>query len=94
MAIYINQLSGRGWNSVDDADQARAIAAAEAVCKAANVTPTAAFEAYTAQWSELDGHDGMTGPALTWIEAQQAADVALTSTWANPGAEVFCVIAA
>jgi hypothetical protein len=94
MSIYINQLSGHAWSSVDGADRDRAVNAAKAACAAANVRPEDAYAAYCEQWDALDSYDGMTGAAVVWIAAQQAADIALTSTWLNPRAEVFCIIAA
>jgi hypothetical protein len=38
---------------------------------------------YQRQWLELDDEAAMTGLALTWIEARQAADIALTEGWHN-----------
>ncbi len=51
------------------------------------------YAEYMRQWIELDSHDGMTGDALLWIKAQQAADIALTEGWHNP-AGAGCEIAA
>ncbi len=92
--VAISGIQGDRYGSVDDADRRRATDAAEAVLRAAGVPAAAAEAAYQAQWQEFDDEDRMTGAALVWIEARQAADVALTSAWADPAAEVFCTLTA
>lgn len=92
--IYITQIMGDRRGSVNEDDRQRAIEAAEAVCAAASVQPEAAAAEYRRQWAEFDDEEPMTGAARVWVEARQAADVALTSTWADPGAEACCIIAA
>lgn len=82
--------NGHGAHEVDSDDIDRAREAAEAVLASRHVTAETAYAAYKAQWIEHDDETPMTGDALIWIEARQAADVALTSTWANPAAECFC----
>lgn len=91
MTIRIST-NGYHRSEVDDNDIERARAAAKAVLSEAGVTAEAAAAAYRAQWSEFDDEAPMTGLALTWIAARQAADVAITAGWLNPGAEVFCEI--
>ena len=73
---------GRPVNSDDD--KARASAAAEAVLDAAGVDYIEAEAEYQRQWLEFNDESPMTGRALTWIEARQAADIALTEGWHNP----------
>ena len=84
---------GEHCDLVQGDDIERAEAAAAAVLAQAGLTPQAAFAAYREQWSLQDGETLMAGPARTWIEARQAADVALTATWQRPG-KVLCEISA
>lgn len=93
MTISISP-NGHGTSQVGQEDIDRAKAAAQKVLDTAGVSAPAAFAAYKAQWAEFDDEDPMTGPARVWVEARQAADVALTATWAYPGAEIFCEMSA
>jgi hypothetical protein len=78
--IAIEWTHGRP-NSGADEDEARASAAAEAVLDAAGVNYGEADAEYQRQWLEFDDEAPMTGLALKWIEAHQAADIALTEGW-------------
>lgn len=73
-----------GSRSVDDEDRDRAKLAAAAVLNRAGVLAADAAAEYRRQWEEYDDEERMTGLALVWIEARQAADLALTEGWANP----------
>lgn len=64
------------------ADEARAIAAAQAVLGDAD--PAEAHRAYEQQLAQLGCDDGMTGLAELWRRAGAAADVALTDGWHDP----------
>lgn len=79
-AISVNMLYGRA----DDEDRERAATAAVAVLDAAGATISDAFAEFKRQWQDLDSYDGMTGLAALWVEAERAADLALTQGWANP----------
>lgn len=78
--IYIGITHGTA--SVTDDDKDRAEAAALAVLGDRN--PKTVYAEYMRQWKHLDSHDGMTGDAMLWIKAQEAADLALTEGWHNP----------
>ncbi len=80
--IAIEWTHGRP-NTGADQDEARASAAAERVLDAAGVNYAKAEAEYQRQWLEFDDEAPMTGLALTWIEARQAADIALTEGWHN-----------
>lgn len=73
-----------GNRSVTDEDRERAIDAAEAVLAAAETTRDLAAAEFRRQWEEFDDRDMLTGLARVWIEAEDAADLALTEGWANP----------
>ena len=89
-------LTGYGIRGAQNLDQDidRARDAAEAVLAAAGIPAADAYAEYQHQWEEFDDEDPMTGPARVWIEARQAADIAVTEGWANPAAEVFCEMSA
>ena len=89
MAISITP-NGFRTSQVDAEDISRAREAAETVLAQRGVTAEAAYAAYQAQWLEFDDEDPMTGDALAWIAARQAADIAITAGWANEDAEIFC----
>lgn len=77
--IGIEMTSGRA----DDADKERAREAAAAELNRAEVFAVTAEAEYRRQWAEYDDEDRMTGLALVWIDARQAADIALTEGWAD-----------
>lgn len=82
--IAIEWICGRPIRGADE-DEARAIAAAERVLDEAGVDYEAAETEYQRQWIEFDDEAPMTGLASIWIKARQAADIALTEGWHNPG---------
>jgi hypothetical protein len=83
--IAIEWVRGRPHVGADQ-DESRASAAAERVLDAAGVKCLATAEGeYQRQWLELNDEAPMTGLALTWIEARQAANIALTEGWYNTG---------
>ncbi len=74
-----------GRSSVTDDDHARAIAAADAVFLAAGTTAEDAVAVFLTQLVEFDGDsDMMTGLARVWVDADTAADRALTTGWHDP----------
>lgn len=73
-----------GGRSVGDDDRERAAIAAAACLNEAGVTVLDAAAEYERQWLEHDDEERMTGLALTWIDARNAADIALTAGWADP----------
>lgn len=79
-AISINMIAGRA----DDEDKDRAAEAAVAALDAAGAKAADAYAEYQRQWDALDDIEGMTGLALVWVEAERAADAALTAGWARP----------
>lgn len=94
MSISINVIHGNA--SVDDDDRDRARAAALAVLEGVGVTPNAAFAAFVAEWGFLGSeqaigsgrcqvyHDMRDPLAVAWINAESAANLALTEGWADP----------
>jgi hypothetical protein len=80
--ININILHGN--RSVGDDDRSRAKDAALKALESASVTVADAYAEFQRQWAEFDDYGLMTGLAAVWIEAEQAADLALTAGWANP----------
>lgn len=80
--ITINITHGNSF--VGDDDRERAEDAALAVLAAAGVSVGQAFAVFQAQWKEFDDYDRMTGDALVWLAAQEAADSALVEGWAQP----------
>lgn len=80
--IAIEWIHGRP-NTGADQDEARASASAEKVLDAAGVNYAEAEAEYQRQWLEFDDEAPMTGLALNWIAARQAADIALTEGWHN-----------
>lgn len=80
--VQIDILHGASSVREDDRDNARS--AAEQVISDAGLTVEAARDAYEAQWKEFEDRAPMHGPALVWIAAEDAANLALTKTWQNP----------
>lgn len=100
--ISINILHGS--RSVGDDDRSRAEDAALAVLDTACVTVADAHGEFRRQWEALgtdeaadagrsQDYDSLTGLAALWVEAERAADVALTQGWATPDG-ASCSIAA
>jgi len=86
--IGIEWMHGRPHSNPEE-DEERAEAAALAVLNRHGVTPHEAHDSFKAQWLEHQDRERMTGPALAWVEAEQAANVAATEGWHNPdGAHV------
>ena len=73
-----------GGSQVDDDDRERAENAALAVIAAAGTTPEAAYAEFVRQTGEVANYEAMTGLARVWMDAEVAADCALTETWAKP----------
>ena len=73
-----------GGNYANQADEARAIAAAEAALAAAGVTDHVAAEA--ALDAAMESCEGAAGNALAvaWQDATDAANVAATENWQYP----------
>jgi hypothetical protein len=100
--ISINILHGN--SSVGDDDRLRAEAAALASLAAAGITAAAAYAEFQRQWTALgtdeaadaglcQDYDSLTGLAASWVDAERAADRALTLGWARPDGAA-CTIAA
>jgi hypothetical protein len=81
--IIIEWIHGRPANGAHD-DEERAVAAAEAVLDGAGLGHAAAGAEYMRQWLEFDDEGPMHGAALVWIQARNAADLALTEGWDKP----------
>jgi hypothetical protein len=86
-ALSVNMLHGRA----DEDDKDRAAEAAVTVLDAAGVTIADAYAEFCRQWAALDedggpgaSYDHLTGLAAIWVEAERAADRALTQGWADP----------
>jgi hypothetical protein len=73
-----------GARFAGDDDRERAATAAAAYLNRAGIKAALACADYQQQWEEYDDEGAMHGPALLWIEARQAADIALTEGWADP----------
>jgi hypothetical protein len=80
--ICINILYGA--SSVTEEDRQRAECAALEVLDRAGVSSETAFAEFQRQWAEFDDYENMTGHAALWVEAEKAADVALTQGWRDP----------
>ena len=91
--IGIEWNNGRPANGADE-DAARAAIAAEKVLDDAGVLYADAENEYRAQWLEFDDEAPMTGLAKIWINARNAADIALTDGWANPDGASCMIYAA
>lgn len=72
-----------GAACVSEEDRNRAEHAAYASISAAGTTVAAAYAEFQRQWAEHDDYALMTGLALAWVNAQKAADLALTEGWHN-----------
>lgn len=81
--VQIEWITGRPQTGADE-DEARAIAAAEAVFQREGVLPADAEADYREQWERLDDEEPMTGAARVWIAARDAANLAATEGWHNP----------
>jgi hypothetical protein len=78
-------------NTGADEDEARASAAAEKVLDDAGVNYAEAEAEYQRQWLQFDDEAPMTGLALLWIAARQAADLALTAGWHKTDGASCCI---
>lgn len=77
--INIEWIDGARFKS--DEDDYRAQAAAYAAFEEAGVDPVEAQAEYQRQWAEFDDEAPMTGLALVWMKARDAANVAATEGW-------------
>ena len=91
--IAIEWNNGRPTNGAHE-DEARAASAAEKVLDEAGLAYADAESEYRAQWLEFDDEAPMTGLAKIWINARNAADIALTDGWANPDGASCMIYAA
>ena len=90
-----------GNSEVTEEDRDRAKTAALECLRNRGTTPEAAYEELKRQWAWLETDEAqaqgksqdytdLTGLAAIWVEAERAADIALTLGWANPdGASCF-----
>lgn len=81
MTVSINVMHGN--SEVRDDDIYRAQDAAAAVFAMQSADEDECFAEFKRQWEALDSYDGMTGLAAIWVEAERAADRALTKGWAD-----------
>lgn len=84
MGTQISIDIAHGGSNVDADDIHRAETAALAVIAEAGTTPAAAYAEFQRQWAEFDDYELLTGIAAVWVDAERAADCALTEGWANP----------
>jgi len=73
-----------GGQFANNEDRRRAKDAAAAVFASANALPLEAGAEYLQQLDADIARDDMTGLARVWLDAEQAADLALTEGWADP----------
>lgn len=90
--IAIEWTHGRPSTGADQ-DEARAATAAEKVLDEAGVDYAEAEAEYQRQWLEVDDQAPMTGLALVWIKARQAANLALTEGWHNTDGASCSIVA-
>ena len=79
--LAIDIISGN--SEVDDDDRQRAETAALKVLEGRD--PDEVFAEFKRQWAEFDDYSLLTGDARLWVDAERAANAALTEGWANPG---------
>ncbi len=82
MTMQIRIEITHGNSSVQEDDLDRAEAAALEVL--GNRDIEAVYREFQRQWDVFDSYDEMTGDAALWVEAEKAANVALTKGWHNP----------
>ena len=76
------QIHGSAYDTTDS--RYRAEEAALAVFRRENCTPRQAEAEYHRQFDQLDCEVGMTGLAVVWVRARDAAEAAACEGWANP----------
>ena len=81
--IAIEWVCGRPSKGAEQ-DEERAAAAAEAVLDEAGVNYREAEAEYHHQWLKYYDEQKMSGLALLWVKAREAADIDLTLGWHNP----------
>jgi hypothetical protein len=91
-AVGIEWIYGKPHTGASE-DEARAASAAEAVLDEAGVNYAEAQAEYRRKWEAFDDEGPMTGLALVWIAAVEAANSALTEGWHRPE-EASCSITA
>lgn len=89
--IDIELTSGNAYVEPDDIS--RAEHAAHDYFTSRGIDGCEAQAEYQRQWQALDSHDGMTGLALDFIAASDAAGRALTDGWHKPDG-ASCTISA
>lgn len=101
--ISINILYGAAECDADDIDRAKA--AALAVLDSKGFAPATAYAAFQAEWAYLETDAAIDAglcqdydclrdeQSVAWVEAERAADIALTEGWARPDG-ASCSIAA
>ena len=85
----------RGSHEVKNDDWERAVAAADAVFTLNKTTSDACGAAFYAWWcsTEDQNYDSATGLAAIWVQAERAANTALTLGWARPDGALCALIA-
>lgn len=72
-----------GSQFVKDDDRERAENAALEVLDNADVDPKLAYAEFQRQWAKFEDYEAFTGLAKLWVDAENAADIALTEGWHN-----------
>ena len=84
-----------GNRSVHEDDIDRAETAALQYLADHGETPESAHAEFKRQWTALEDscqdYSYLTGAARIWVDAQSAADVALTDGWRDPGGASCCI---
>ena len=76
-----------GSSCVGEDDRERAENAALEVLDNADVDPKVAYAEFQRQWAKFEDYEALTeaftGLAKLWVDAENAADLALTEGWHN-----------
>ena len=83
MGIRISVEICFGNRDVTDDDIRRAEDAALTVLTGRDIDSV--YAEFKRQWAEFDDYSLLTGDARLWVDAERAANAALTEGWANPG---------
>lgn len=80
--ITVEMIDGSRFAGDDDRERAK-VAAYQFIADAGLTVPEA-FAEFKRQWEQFDDYAPMTGAARVWIDAEAAANEALTAGWARP----------
>ena len=85
MGIRISVEICSGNRDVTDDDIRRAEDAALRILDRSGRSVEEIYAEFRRQWEEFDDYSLLTGDARLWVDAERAANAALTEGWANPG---------